>query len=239
MSVTRSSTEAFADAVAGVVGHHHVGDILGRLVRDCAQVTGAAAVAILVIDQRQRLSLLSATSSATAELEMLQAQESTGPCVDVITSGQSVSVAGAEALASRWDGVGSAVVRTGFEAVDAFPMRWHGRTLGGLNLFHTDAAAAASLDRSLAQAFADVATIVLLHSSDIPADQIAARIHEAIAARGTIEQAKGVLSYTHGLDLEQADRRLREMAETRDRSVSETAQDVVRRAHSSAGEPRP
>jgi hypothetical protein len=236
MSVTRSSTDAFADAVAGVVGRRQVGDILGRLVRDCAEVTAAAAVAILVVDQRQRLSLLSATSSAAAELEMLQAQESAGPCVDVIRTGAAVSVSGVEALVSRWEGVGTAVVRTGFEAVDAFPMRWHGHTIGGLNLFHTDEVAAASLDRSLAQAFADVATIVLVHSSDIPADQIAARVHEAIVARGTIEQAKGVLSYAEGLDMEQADRRLRELAENRGRSVSETAREVVRRAHASADE---
>ncbi len=84
---------------------------------------------------------------------------------------------------------------------------------------------------ALSQAFADVATLVVVQSTEIPSDQIAARVHVAIMARAQVEQAKGVLAYVRGIDMAAAYQELRALAEEQGRSLSETAVRVVQEQH--------
>src|SRR5829696_3641507 len=116
--------EVLAAASSAMLGEHHVGDLLARLMTDCLEPMSAHAAAILVVDDSQ-LALLSASTHRAAELEMLQTQESNGPCVEAIERGQLVTAIGDE-LVERWDNVGAAIRDAGFVSVHAFPMRWHG-----------------------------------------------------------------------------------------------------------------
>lgn len=227
----RTSSDAFVDAVSAMVRDDHVVDILARLVHDCVRVLRAQSVAILVMDGRDRLSLLSSSSAQATQLEMLQAQDRRGPCVDVIRTGGVVSAGDPEEMVRRWGEVGGAIAQAGLRSVDAYPLMWHGRVLGGLNVFGARAVGTPDQARRLAQAFADVATIVLVHSSALPADQVTARVHEAVMARAQVEQAKGVLSEVEDLDMEEADARLREIAAAEGVPVTEAAVGVVERAH--------
>jgi GAF domain-containing protein len=229
----RTSTQAFADAAAAMTEDGHVGDILARLLADCAEVLGADAVAILVTDRRERLTLLSSTSSVAADLEMLQAQDEQGPCVDAVRTGEVVVARSPADLARRWGHVGEAIADAGFAAVTAHPMRWRGRVLGGLNVFRTSPDVHEE-DRALVRAFADVATIVLVHSSDLPTEQVTSRVHEAVVARSVIEQAKGVLSELEDLDMEGAAHRLGQLSRSEGLSLTETARRVLGRAQHQA-----
>jgi len=228
----RTSEQAFADAASGMVHAHPVGDILSRLVRDCVEVVDADAVAILVLDEHERLCLLTSSSAAATQLELLQAQDKRGPCVDVIQTGQAQTAVGTDEMIRRWGDVGGAIGDAGFGSVDAYPMVWRGRVLGGLNLFHGSSPAADSGVAAVCQAFADVATIVLVHSAEVPADELTDRVHSAMVARDLVEQAKGVLSELHVLDMEQATARLEELAESEQLALPEAAQAVIRRATS-------
>ena len=167
----RTSEQAFADAASGMVHADPVSDILSRLVKDC--VAGGRA-------QKRRpswcwmpmtqLGLLASSSAAATHLELLQAQDVQGPCVDVVRTGERQSATGAAEMARRWGHVGDAIAEAGFGFVGAFPLDWRGRVLGGLNVFGGEGTQRdASID-AVCQAFADVATIVLVHSSEIPAD---------------------------------------------------------------------
>ncbi len=69
---------------AALVHEDQAGDILTQPGRDCAELLDADAVAILVRNGDRELTLLAATSHRAAELEMLQAQELRGPCVEVL-----------------------------------------------------------------------------------------------------------------------------------------------------------
>jgi hypothetical protein len=228
----RTSEQAFAEAASGMVQAHPVGDILARLVKDCVEVADAGAVAILVLDQHQRLELLTSSSAAAAQLELLQAQDAQGPCVDVVASGLPQSATGEDEMVRRWGEVGTAIAQAGFSTVDAYPMIWRGRILGGLNIFGADASGDGIGRDAVLQAFADVATIVLVHSADIPADELTNRVHEVTAARDLIEQAKGVLSELHDLDMEQASARLETFAASEGQALRDAAQAVIRRAAS-------
>ena len=121
MTGPRTTAHAFGDAAAAMVSEHVVADVLAQLLTDCASLVSAEAVAILVVDQTGDLSLLSSSSHRAAELEMLQIQRSSGPCVDAIRSGRHVSAAGAAELTRRWEEVGQAIARSGFQRVDAYP----------------------------------------------------------------------------------------------------------------------
>jgi transcriptional regulator with GAF, ATPase, and Fis domain len=231
MTRDRTTARAFGDAAAAMVNEHSVADVLAQLLADCASLVEADAVAILVADGNDGLSLLSATSHRATELELLQIQDAEGPCVDAISSGEHVTVTGSLELARRWSDVGRGIAEAGFMRVDAFPMHWRGRVLGGLNVFRRSDGEVDEETTTLSQAFADVATLVVVQSVEIPSDQIAARVHDAIMARAQVEQAKGVLSYVKDIDMGEAYDELRRLAAERGRSLSETATDVVSEQH--------
>jgi transcriptional regulator with GAF, ATPase, and Fis domain len=221
--------EVLAAASSAMLTQQHVSDVLAALMRDCLTPLSCHAAAILVVDDSQ-LALLSASTHRAAELEMLQAQESQGPCVDAITEGRLVTGHGDE-LVERWDHVGQAIRDAGFESVHAFPMRWHGQVLGGFNVFRTADDEQSDDTEQVGQAFADVATLVLVRATEIPVDQMVARVHEAVAARSVVEQAKGVLAYLHRVNTEAAYALLQERSEEGGDSIVDTALRVVREQH--------
>lgn len=228
MSAQRTLGEALADVAGGMVSEHHIGDVLAQLLADCADIVSARAVAVLVTVDADQLALLGSTSHEASLLEMLQVQSGSGPCVECMETAVHVSGAGAPELVDRWGDVGQAIVTAGFQSADAYPMRWRGRVLGGLNVFRRDPGSAPADADRLCQAFADVATLVLVQSTGISRDQITARVQEAISARIEVEQAKGVLAQLHDLELAEAYDLLRNLARDEGSSLTETARRVVR-----------
>lgn len=83
----------------------------------------------------------------------------------------------------------------------------------------------------IGQAFADVATLVLVQVHELSADQLADRVRETLAARSAVEQAKGVLAYLHGTDPESAYAELARLAAADHGSLTETARQVLRDQH--------
>lgn len=225
MQAATTDATAFAEAVSALVGEPDVTDILAHLVADCASVLDADAVAILARDPAGELSLLTATSHRVSELEILQIQRSTGPCVDVIDGNEALAVTGADQICERWGDVGKAIVRAGYAGVEAFPLRWRGTVLGGLNVFHTSTDVAH--DARVGQAFADVATLAVIYSMPISAEQAATRLHEALNARELVEQAKGVISYLERVDMGTAYDLLLRRAESSGDTITQVAAAVI------------
>jgi hypothetical protein len=228
MARSRTVAAAFADAAAAMVGDYNVVDVLDQLLHDCLLLTPADAAAILMVEPGGRLELLGSTSHRATELEMLQRQDATGPCVDAVRDKEHIGASGSEELIARWEHVGEAILGAGFQAVDAYPMRWHDDVLGGLNVFRNKGEPPEEETQALCQAFADVATLVLAHSSRIPADQMAARVREAVADRAQVEQAKGVLAHQEQVDMAEAYERLVRRARDGGRGLAQTAELIVR-----------
>jgi transcriptional regulator with GAF, ATPase, and Fis domain len=226
-----TAARAYADALAALVADHDVADVLVRLVDNCAELFPADAVAVLVSGRGDSLELLSATSHRAEELELLQVQLAAGPCIDAITTGERQSATTAEELVARWGQVGTAIVDAGFHTVHAFPMHWRGRAFGGLNVFVRQASQASEEAAQIGQTIADIATLVIVHSSDVPHDQVTARIHEAVTARAVVEQAKGVLAYRHDLDMGAAYRLLIDRVRDSGTTLTEEARHIVEREH--------
>jgi GAF domain-containing protein len=129
----------------------------------------------------------------------------------------------------RWPAFVAASLGAGFQSVLAVPMRLRAQTIGGLNLFSAAIGWPSDADQSLAQAFADVATIGILqqrsaHRSSLLAEQLQA----ALSSRVMVEQAKGVLAERHGVSMDVAFSALRRHARDNNLKLAEVAQSVVR-----------
>lgn len=236
MNTAASSSAPGGGGLGGALGalvapDLDVSDVLAHLVADCAEAAAADAVALLVGEEPQDLALLAATSHRASEIEMLQSQRATGPCVEAIRTAELVATDGADDLVSRWQEVGTAIVAAGFHRVEAIPMHWRGRTIGGLNVFFAESAEAERPAGywQLLQAYADMATLVIVQPLDLPHDRVLARLHEALGARDVIEQAKGVIAFERNLDLEQAHVELLRLASDPAATLSILAGDIVRR----------
>jgi GAF domain-containing protein len=226
----RTATQALADATAALTSGRDVTDVLDRLVRDSADVLGAQAVGLLVLAAGGDLELLTATSHQVAEIEIFQIQQDTGPCVEAIRSGAPISSDRHDDLEVRWPRIGAAIISAGYQAVHAYPLRWRGRTLGALNVFHASGTPAGADAGLLGQALADIATAVIVQSADLSAEQITERIQQALQARTVIEQAKGVLAYTRNLDTAAAYDLLRRLADDHDATITDIATGIIIRA---------
>jgi hypothetical protein len=233
MTDRTSAFDVLAAASSAMLDVHHPADVLTRLMHDCIAPLAADSAAILVSEPGGDLKLLSASSHSAAQIELLQTQRSRGPCIDAVNSGEHVYAIGADALVQRWDDIGAAILDAGFVSVHAFPMRWHGRVLGGLNVFRVaDDEGSVEETTSIGQAFADVATLVLVQVHEVSPDELAGRVRETMAGRSTVEQAKGVLAYLNGTDPETAYDELVRLAQARHGSLTETALQVVLDQHS-------
>jgi hypothetical protein len=229
---SRTLADAFADAATRMIRSADVSGSLVALLTDCAELTDADSAGLLIQAEDDTLDLLSSTSHATTVLELYELQHGTGPCLQAVQS--NVFVAGtAPDLAHQWAPVGQAIVDAGYGAVYAFPLRWHDRAVGALNLYATTNQLDETQQRT-GQAFANLAVAVLAHPTPPSWPDVHHDILDLLEERIAIEQAKGVLAVQHGLDLSAAYHRLITTAAQQRMSLAQYAREVI---NSTTGQP--
>jgi hypothetical protein len=226
MQSTRAA-DALARASAALVGEHDVAGFLASLLNSFADVLDVDAAGILV-EERGRLELLAASSHAAAELELHQALQDEGPCVDAHADDVAVSLADPD-LQERWPDFGRTLVDAGFHYAHASPLHWHGAAIGAMGAFRRTGTPFTDEENVVAQAFADLATLLIVQTEQVDLTALRRRVDELLSTRVVIEQAKGVLSEQEGVDMAEA------YAELLRRSAAEgtllaTAQEVVEAA---------
>jgi hypothetical protein len=231
-----TSAQAFARAVAALVDEHDVTDVLAHFLVDGQRAVGATAVGLLVRSRSGDLEVLTASSHRISELEAYQAQQVDGPCADSVRTGAPVFESGANRLAARWPALASLLTAAQCQAVQAHPMRWHGQVLGAINFFYSEPVASDSDRLVVGQAFADMATLILLTPDDLGTPEIADRTRQALEARTVVEQAKGVLAYLNNVPIDEAYDLLLDMTRADGGTLSATAATVIHRAASGTQE---
>jgi len=109
-------------------------------------------------------------------------------------------------------------------------MRLRGRIIGALNLFRTAQGPLDDSDTVVAQGLADVATIaVLQHRTSLDAHTLNSQLSIALNSRIIIEQAKGMVSQTTNIDVDQAFARLRAYSRNHNEGLTEMARRIVER----------
>ncbi|MCH1868822.1 ANTAR domain-containing protein [Nocardioides sp. CFH 31398] len=226
-----TGADGLGRALAALSGEQpDVGDILAHLVADCAASSGARAVAVLARDEPAAdLELLAASSHHAAAMEVWQAQHGRGPCVEAMDAARVVHRT-AEAEGVEEGSLGALMRDAGFRAVSAYPVAWRGVTLAGLNLFWaSDEGGRAADGQEPGRVYADLVALAIAHPALTDAGAVRAQLRRSMAQRAVVEQAKGVLAWTEGLDMGAAYARLLTLTETSSATLGEVAAEVVRR----------
>jgi ANTAR domain/GAF domain len=211
--------------------------ILAEGVAEAARVIGAEAGGVLVtVPGQDGLDVLATTSH---EADMLEAQQATalqGPCVESMTQQRAVYCASRDQVAERWADFGAVMTKVGFVRVLAVPMRWQGLAVGGLNFFWRDEEHQPLPDdvEGLAQTFADILTLAVVHVYPTPVDVALDQLREVLSARTVVELAKGALAEVRGVTTAKAYDELLEMSRRQGSSLGKTASavlDAVQQGH--------
>lgn len=213
-----------------VVGFDTI-DLLQMLVERSVELFDATDAGIMLANASGELEVIASTSERSRLIGLLQLGAGQGPCVEAYDTGRAVSVVDTSQIQDRWPIFAERSVESGYAAVDAVPLRLRDTSLGSLNLFRETPGALDQADVDAVQALADVATISILQErivrqTDIARDQL----QRALDSRVVIEQAKGVIAFTHDVDMDEAFKLIRAHARTNRRRLSDVALAIVDRS---------
>jgi hypothetical protein len=198
-----------------------------RLCAECLSALPVSGVAVaLMTEDGPSGVVLWATDGRARQLEEAQFSFGEGPCVEASRSGRPVLVPDLQTAGSvRWPGFGTAVLDAGVRAIFAFPLRVGAIQVGVLDLYRDTPGLLTNAELTDALAFADAATVVVLHLQD---DHDGALIGP-IESRAEVHQATGMVAVQLDVGLADALLRLRAHAYATERPVSDVAADVVSR----------
>lgn len=214
-----------------LIDEYDVVDLLQSLVDTCRDVLETTAAGILLADATGELEVVASTSEAGRLVEVMQLSAEAGPCIESFRSGARVSVPDIAASDQDWGQFRDSALAQGFRSMDALPLRLRDTTIGTLNLMHADVGAAPEENIQAAQAFADVATIGILHERTLRESAILSeQLQAALNSRIVIEQAKGVVSHTRGVSIDEAFALMRDYARSHSIGLSTVAARLVDRS---------
>lgn len=220
--------EVFVELADTMVDDFDVVDFQHRLAERCAGLLDCAEAGLLLVDAAGTLRVIASSSERTEALELLQSQNSEGPCFDCYRCGEVVLGEDLAKEGNRWPVFAPAAVQKGFRSVHAIPMRVNGETIGGLNLFRAEAGTLAAEDIPLGQGMADIAAVSLLQERVMrEAHGVVKQLQGALSSRVVIEQAKGVLAERADIGVDRAFSRMRLYARSHNRRLADVARDLI------------
>jgi len=210
ISMSRLS-DVFVEVADTLVDDFDLVDFLHNVARHAADITSSNAVGLMLSDQAGELRHIAGSSEDARLLELFQLQNAEGPCLDCHRTGVEVvnsDLPGADAL---WPTFAPRAVSLGFGSVHALPLRLREQTIGALNIFRAGSSPLGREETRVARALADVATIALIQERAITrAETVTEQLQGALNSRIVIEQAKGAIARSFGIDVEEAFNLLRD-----------------------------
>ncbi|MEN8649181.1 GAF and ANTAR domain-containing protein [Streptomyces sp. 21So2-11] len=205
--------------------------LLDSLTRHCVDLLGVDAAGVMVAKANGELRTMAVSDERAAMLELFQLQMGEGPCLDAYRTGRPVAVEDLAESADRWPRLAPIAVAAGFRSVYALPLRVNQHIIGALNLLGMTPECLSPAGQDLAQALADVAAVGLVHWRSDPArpGEILTQVQAALAAKASVDIARGMLAEAGDLDPSQASRLLTMYSKQHGRRLTETAQALVRR----------
>jgi hypothetical protein len=167
------------------------------------------------------------TDGAAGLLEDTQRELGEGPGLAAYADATAVAVVDL-ATDRRFARLAAVVTPRGLRGVLAVPVAVAGRPVGALSVYATQPCLWSAIDVAAVGAYAGVVAELLRASMALDARD--AELTLALTARVWVEQAKGVLVATEGLDLAAASERLRDRAGASQRTVADVAREVVQDA---------
>jgi GAF domain-containing protein len=229
----------FVEVADTLIDEFDLIDFLQLLASRTADLLDASPVGLLLADQTGRLEFMAASDENVKLLELFQAQNQQGPCLDAFRTGTPVVNADLAEATSRWPLFAPRAVQAGFRSVHAFPLRLRAQRIGAMNVFSANVGGRlAESDVQIVQALADVASIGLLQERAISrGETLTEQLQGALNSRVTIEQAKGALAQARGVSVDDAFVLIRSFARGNNLRLGEVARAVLTDPDSISGVP--
>jgi GAF domain-containing protein len=218
----------FVEVADTLVAEFDLIEFLQMLADRAAGLVDAAAVGLVLADQRGQLEFMAASEESAKLLELFQLQNREGPCLDAFRSALPVINTDLRAAGGRWPRFAPHATAAGFRSVNAFPLRLRSEVIGALNIFGNEVRTLTDSDVQVMQALADVATIGILQERAISRGEVLTeQLQGALNSRIVIEQAKGVIAQIRGASVDEAFVAIRDYTRRTNRRLSEVARAIV------------
>ena len=223
--------DSVADFARTLAGDPDMADVLLHLVEHITEwfrITGAAVVVLEEDDLRVAV----AGDTLVATLEEVQKEQGAGPGVDSSQQDRTITVSDMRRSeeATAWGRFTDHALNVGMRAVAAVPLTVGGEPAGSLHLYSKQRHDWSRQDMALARAFGDIAMSRLQHLYELNEQRrLAEQLQGALDSRVVIEQAKGVLAESRGIDVDDAFKILRTYARTNGLRLHDVARDIVSR----------
>lgn len=222
--------QTFAKLADTLVAGYDIVDLLQMLVDVCRELLDADAAGILLADDSGVLEVVASTSEASRLVEMMQVGAEAGPGIESVRTGKLVTVPDVAAASAAWPAFCDAALAQGFASAHALPLRLRETTIGTLNLFRNVPGELSPRDLVTAQAFADVATIGILHERAVHENAVVRQqLQSALNSRVVIEQAKGVVAHGAGVSIDESFDIIRGYARSNRLGIGDVAARLVAR----------
>lgn len=220
--------ETFVELADTMVVNFDVIEFLHRLTERCVELLDCAEAGVLLADPAGRLMVMASSSERSDALELLQSENSEGPCFECYHRGTPIFSHDLSHDHGRWPTFAPAATQRGFQSVQAIPMRVQGITIGAMNLFRAQPGAIAERDLPLAQGMADIAAVALLQERTLRESHgLVEQLQGALTSRVVIEQAKGVLAHHAHISVDAAFARMRDHARAHNQRLSVIATEIA------------
>jgi len=169
-----------------------------------------------------------ATSDAALQVDNHQYEAADGgPCLEAYRQQQVFRIE-STADEPRWPSFAHAAAEAGIKTTLSLPLVVGGDGLGALNLYRYDASGFSEADEAVASSFASYASVALANARVYWRTQrLADQLREALATRGAIEQAKGMLMVVQGCTADEAFQLLVGMSQRTNTKLHDVAANVV------------
>jgi GAF domain-containing protein len=178
-----------------------------------------------------------ATSEAAIRVDNSQyVSDEGGPCLEAYRQQRMFRI-DSTADDQRWPDFCRAAAEAGIISTLSVPLVVGGDGLGALNIYRHQLPGFSAADEVLAASFASYASVALANARDYWRTQrLAGQLEEAMATRGVIEQAKGVLMASQGCSADQAFQLLVAMSQRGHVKLHDVARDLVEKARQQAAD---
>jgi GAF domain-containing protein len=203
-------------------------DLLSLLATRCVDLLDVTTAGVMLVAPEGDLRCVASSSDSMRTMELFELQIREGPCLDSFRLNERIIAETPETLQLRWPRFGYRAVRSGYKSAYAFPMRLREQHVGSLNIFRSKEGPVSSEDLLAAQAFADMASITLLHQRfSFEARVLNGQLINALTSRAILEQAKGILVGRRGLKIEEAFTWMRHHARNNNVKLAVVAQEII------------
>lgn len=213
---------------AALVEESDVAEILWEFADAVSQVLEVSGAGVSLASGGA-LTVAVVTSEAVRCIEAVQQETKQGPCQEAYESGQTWRVPDIDA-ADQWPEYQAIAKEVGMRSVMGVPLRFRGRSIGALNVYHAEPRDWGDDDLAVCQVLGNMATSFVAHHADlVSAQQLSDQLQVALDSRVVIEQAKGILAEHHDVSVQQAFERMRSHARSNNVSLRSVAIAVVER----------